>query len=166
MHRESVDLMLANYRETLARCGFLEKQIPVLEQKAASMRKTMVEDSIYVAQSLSGMPHGTNISDPTARVAVKFASGEVTDEVRQIEEEIVQKRCELVQKQTSVAFVEAWLESLNAKERLIIERQVIDKLYWREVVRHYEVSFGEIYSKHALKDMRDKAMQKIYRIAQ
>ena len=166
MQRESVDNILTNYREHLARCAYLEKEIPAMERMAASMRKTMIEDSVRVTQTLSDMPHGTDISDPTGRLAMMFASGGVTEHVRQIEEEIAEKKRELAQKQTTLFFVEAWLKSLNEKERLVVEKQVLDKLYWRDVAWHYENVFGEVYSKHALKDMRDKALRKIYRIAQ
>ena len=94
-----------------------------------------------------------------------FASGGVTAHVRQIEEEITEKKCELAQKRVTVIFVGAWLKALNEKERFVVEKQVIDKLFWRDVVRFYDRTFGDAYSKHGLKSIRDNALQKIYRIA-
>lgn len=166
MNKEIVDTMLSNYRDYLARCEYLDSEIPELERLASHMRERMIEDSIHVTQTLSDLPHGTDISDPTGHLALMFASGGVTDHVRQIEEEIAKKKREREQKKISVHFVDAWLKSLNEKEKLLVEKQVIDKLYWREVIRHYENAFGELYSKHALKAIRDKALKRIYDVAQ
>ena len=165
MQKESVDAMLSNYREHRARCEYLECEIPELERLAASMRETMVEDTVSCTQVISDMPRGTSISDPTGRLAMMFASGGVTEHVRQIEEEITEKKRELAQKRVTVIFVGAWLKALNEKERFVVEKQVIDKLFWRDVVRMYDRAFGEAYSKHGLKAIRDAALQKIYRIA-
>ena len=160
-----MDEMLSNYREHLARCEYLECELPELERLARSMRETMVEDTVSVTQVLSDMPRGSSISDPTGRLAMKFASGGVTEHVRQIEAEIVEKGRELSTKRVTVVFVGAWLKALNEKERFVVEKQVIDKLFWRDVVRMYDRAFGEAYSKHGLKAIRDAALQKIYRIA-
>lgn len=166
MQKDSVDAMLSNYREHLARCEYLECEIPELERLAACMRETMVEDTVSCTQAISDMPRGTTISDPTGRLALMFASGGVTEHVRQIEKEIADKKAELAQKRVTVIFVGAWLKALNEKERFVVEKQVIDKLFWRDVVRSYDRVFGEAYSKHGLKSIRDNALQKIYRIAE
>ena len=166
MQKESVDAMLSNYREHLARCEYLECEIPVLERLAEGMRKTMIEDAVSCTQVISDMPRGTSISDPTGRLAMIFASGGVTDHVRQIEKEIAEKRRELMHKRVTVIFVGAWLKALNEKERFVIEKQVIDKFFWRDVVRMYDRTFGEAYSKNGLKSIRDNALQRIYRIAE
>lgn len=165
MQRESVDTMMSNYNTHLARCEYLQHEIQELERLAARARETMVEDSIHVTPTLSGIPHGTDISDQTGRLAMMFADGGVTDRVKQIEEEIATKKRELDEKRVTVFFVRAWLKALNEKERLVVEKQVIDKLFWRDVVRFYEHTFGEAYSKHGLKKIRDDAMEKIYQIA-
>ena len=112
------------------------------------------------------MPRSTDPSDPTGRLAEKFAEGYVTDHVKQIEAEIVEKTNELSAKTITLLFVGAWLKCLNEKERFVIEKQVIDKLFWRDVIRAYKQLFGDEYSKHGLKAIRDAAMQKIYRIAE
>lgn len=166
MLRESIDEMLACFREHSARCEYLKREIPRLEHTAHIMRKNMVEDSISVTAVLSDIPHGSGVSDPVGRLAEKLADGYVTDHVRQIEEEIAKKRAELQHKSITVEFVPIWLEALNSKERFIVEKQVLDKLFWREVAREYEQQFGEMYSKHGLKAIRDAALAKIYRIAE
>lgn len=166
MQKESVDAMLSNYREHLARCEYLECEIPELERLVLSLRETMIEDTVACTQVISGMPHGTSISDPTGRLAVMFADGGVTESVRLLECEIAEKKRELAQKRVTVIFVGAWLKVLNEKERFVVEKQVIDKLFWRDVVRSYDRAFGDVYSKHGLKSIRDGALQKIYRIAE
>lgn len=158
--------MLSNYREHLARCEYLECEIRELERLAANMRESMVEDTVSCTQVISDMPGGTALSDPTGRLAMMLASGGVTERVKEIEEEISDKKRELAQKRVTVIFVDAWLKALNEKERFIVEKQVIDKLFWRDVIRFYDRAFGDAYSKHGLKSIRDNALQKIYRIAE
>lgn len=166
MNRESVDAMLACYREHLARCEYLEHAIPELKKLASSMREHMIDESVSITPVLSDMPRGSGISDPTGRLAEKFAEGFVTDHVKQIEAEIAEKTRELSAKTITVVFVGAWLKCLNEKERFVVEKQVIDKLFWRDVVRAYKQLFGDEYSKHGLKAIRDSALEKVYRIAE
>lgn len=166
MQKESVDTMLSNYREHLARCEYLECEITELECLVKHLRNTMIEDTVSCTQVISDMPRSTAISDPTGRLAMMFASGGVTEHVQQIEDEITEKKLELAQKRVTVIFVEAWLKVLNEKERFVVEKQVIDKLFWRDIVRLYDRVFGDAYSKHGLKSIRDNALHKIYRVAE
>lgn len=165
MQKESVDLMLGNYREYTARCEFLEQEIRELERIAADLRRTMITDALSGSQNLSGMPHGTSVSSPTERIAIKFADGYVPDYIVDIEKEIASKKDELCRKTPTVVFVTAWLKGLSEKERFVIESKTIGGAFWRELIYAYQQRFGEVYSKQGLKKIRDRALEKIYRIA-
>ena len=137
MQKESVDLMLGNYREYTARCEFLEQEIQELERIAADLRRTMMTDALSGSQNLSGMPHGTSVSSPTERIAIKFADGYVPDYIVDIEKEIASKKDELRRKTPTVVFVTAWLKGLSEKERFVIESKTIGGAFWRELIYAY-----------------------------
>ncbi len=165
MRKESVDLMLGNYRKYAARCEFLEQEIQVLERIAAGLRQTMIADALSGSQNLSGMPHGTAVGNPVERIAIKFADGYVPDYIVDIEKEIQRKKEELRRKTPTVVFVTAWLKGLSEKERFVIENKTLGGAFWREMIDAYHQRFGEVYSKQGLKKIRDRALEKIYQIA-
>lgn len=162
---ERVDEMLKSYRECIGRCGHLEYEIQERRDMIESLRKTMVEDSVLGAQPMSGMPRGGKLSDPTARIGAAVADGCMTDDMKFLQKEIDELEYELRKRKIVVHFVAAWLDGLNEKERWIIEKQVIDGAYWREVIFSYKAKFGDEYSKDGLKRIKKNALNKIYRIA-
>ena len=160
-----VDEMLKSYRESIGRCGHLEYEIKERQNTIESLRKTIVEDSVLAGQPMSGMPRSGKISDPTGQIGSAAADGCMTEEMKELQKEINALEAELRIKKIVVHFVDAWLDGLNEKERWIIEKQVIDGAYWREVIFSYKTKFGEEYSKDGLKRIKKNAMNKIYRIA-
>jgi len=166
MNAEKVDEFLLNYREYAARCDFLEKEIKELERLAAEMRSTFIEDNVSITQVLSDMPRGSNISDPTGRLAMMAVSGYTPDYIREIENEITQKKSEYRFKLPVVVFVESWLNVLTPRERFVIEKKTIAGMFWRDIVVAFKKEFGEEYSRHGLKNIRDNAIIKIHKIAQ
>ena len=68
MQREAVDQCLANYREYSARCSFLEHEIEELKLLAEKLRNSAVADAITITAQMTGMPHGTEITDPTGKI--------------------------------------------------------------------------------------------------
>ncbi len=166
MQPEMVDQCLANYREYSARCSFLEHEIHELRSLADRLRSTAVEDAVTINQVMNGMPHGTDLSDPTGRIAIRFADGYVPDYIVEIENEIRQKEGELRYKTATIVFVEAWLKVLNKRERFVIENKTIGGMFWRDLISAYKSEFGEEYSKQGLKKVRDRAVAKIYKVAE
>ena len=111
------------------------------------------------------MPRSGKVSDPTAQIGIAAADGLMTSEMKNIFQEIRELERELRGQRIVVHFVTAWLNGLNEKERWIIEKQVIDGAYWREVIFGFKAKFGDEYSKDGLKRIKRSAMNKIYRIA-
>ena len=166
MKPEQVDECLRNYKEYSARCEFLQHDIHEMKMLVERLRQNALTDAVSISSpSLSGMPHGNDISDPTGNVAIKFADGFVPQYIVDMEKEIQAKEAEYREKFPTIVFVEAWLKALNARERLIVEGKMINGLFWRELVNAYRNEFDEVYSKHGLKGILDRALDKIYKVA-
>lgn len=157
--------MLGNYREYAARVAFLEKEIPQLEKLVAELKHSIVDDEVNITQVISDMPHGSGISDPTGRLGAMIAEGFTPQRIVEIEQEISRKKSELDFKQPTVVFVDAWLMGLNARERFLIQRKVIDNDMWRNIIYDFSTTYGEHYSKEGLKRILDNGLTKIFEIA-
>lgn len=166
MQAEKVDEFLEKYHEYAARCSFLEKEIKELSRLVDELKSRIIEDNVNVTPSLTGMPRGSGISDPTGRLGTLVADSFTPDYIAAIENEISDKRREYNEKITVVIFVDSWLEVLTKRERYVIENKILCGMFWRELVRGYKEVFGEDYSKQGLKKIRDRAVEKIKRVAQ
>lgn len=166
MTPEAVDKMLEHYRENKARCELLKKMIAELRDTAASARATMRADAANGVQVLTGMPHGSGVSNPTERCGMLFASGYVPEGIQEIEDEIARYENELRYKSIPVSFLESLLDGLTKKEYLIVYGKYIDGLTWRELADSHQKQFGVYISLDAMKRINKKAKQKLYQIAQ
>lgn len=167
MRREKVDEMLKAYRFEVGRCGHLEAEISQLEKAIQQATATLDEDVTAVKpQQLSGMPHGSTVGSPTERLGIMLASGWIPDEIREMQDELKETRQEYERPYFTVMFVTAWLNGLPERERWIVEHQVIDGEYWKEVITKFNAAFQEDASKDSLKRLKQRAMEKIYRMAE
>lgn len=167
MRREKVDEMLKAYRFEVGRCGHLEAEISQLEKAIQQATATLDEDVTAVKlQQLSGMPHGSTVGNPTERLGIMLASGWIPEEIREMQDELKETRQEYERRYFTVMFVTAWLNGLPERERWIVEHQVIDGEYWKEVIAKFNAAFQEDASKDSLKRLKQRAMEKIYRMAE
>lgn len=167
MRREKVDEMLKAYRFEVGRCGHLKTEIGQLEKAISCATATMDEDIITIqAQQLTGMPHGTTVGNPTERLGIMLASGWIPNDITEMQDELKKARQEYDQRHANVLFVTAWLNGLPERERWIVEHQVVDGEYWKEVAAKYKTAFLEDYSKDSLKRLKQRAMEKIYKMAE
>ena len=163
---EKADQMLRDYKVFLGRCKYLTALICELKAEAAAWRENLADELAGVgAQNLDGMPHGTTVGNPTERLGIMLAEGFTPDGLKTLEEQIVDYQRELNEKSVTVHFVEAWLDGLTEKERWIVQMQVIEGAYWREIVMEYHRRYGEEYSREGLKKIRDAAVRKIHQMA-
>ena len=166
MTQERVDTMLHNYREYVGRCKYLAAEIDEMTEDLKTLKASSYSDAVAPgAQNLNGMPHGTDVSSPTERIAVMFASGSKPTYIVELEKIIEELKCEYRRKWTTVVFVESWLQCLTDRERWIIVQQVIDGVTWRELTMQYEHCFGEARTRDGLKKLKQKALSKIYKTA-
>ena len=168
MEPEQVDEYLAQYREAVGRVGFLEVQVPFLKD---DLRKR--EESLAAYHALDtpvreeGMPHGSGTGNPVEKIVLKYANGGYPEELWKDRNDLEALESELRRKRRVVNCVNAWMRGLNEREAWIINHKVIDSDYsWREVIMMYRLQYGEEYSRDALKRVKDRAMEKIYRFAE
>ena len=158
--------MLRDYKVFLGRCKYLTALIPELKAEAAYWKQNIAEDITSLGgQNMDGMPHGTKIGNPTERFGIMLAEGYTPEGLQRLEQQIDEYEKELKEKRPTIVFVEAWLGGLTEKERWIVQMQVIEGAYWREIVTAYHVKYGEEYSREGLKKIRDGALNKIYQMA-
>ena len=167
MTPERIDEILARYRSDTGRCGCLEMQIRELETAIQRARANLVEDLASVrSQEITDMPKGTATGNPTEKVRILLASGWVTGEIHEMEAQLALLREEYGQRSFGVLYIDNCLKGLSPKERWIVENQVIDGEYWKEVVAKFKADFHEDTSKDSLKRLKQRALDKIYRMAE
>lgn len=167
MTHETVDAMLKEYKYALGRCGHLEAEIRQLDRQIEAAKQDRAADLAAVKpQQITDMPHGTQVGNPTEKFGLMLASGWESDYIKDLQD----KRAELADKlsecKLTVDFVTSWLSGLNDRERWIIEQQIIEARFWKEVQTDYRRQFEEICSKDTLKRLRARAMEKIYKMAE
>ena len=152
--------ILKNYRPLRARCAYLQSQLEMLERFLRICEGEMIEDQVTMSQAITGMPHGSGVGDPTARLAMDIASGKVTEFVKQIWQEIEQTREELDRTSPDVRTVEIVLEALNERERILLEMKMIDEYSWAEILGTMKRKYSNSYSKRSLQRLLDRAIDK------
>jgi len=166
MRHEKVDEMLKAYRFEVGRCGHLEIEIMQLEKEIARCKRMAAEEASSVQpQQLTGMPHGTTVSSPTERIGIMLASGWQPEYIVEMEKELTLLQDEYSERKLTVLFVSSWLQGLSERERWIVEHQVIDGEYWKDIATAYKLAYSEESSKDSLKRLKSKAMSKIYEMA-
>lgn len=166
MTRDRVDAILKGYRFDVGRCGHLAQEIQLANEKLNRLLSDEVTAMISPKpQQITDMPRGTAIGNPTEKFGLMLASGYSTEESKSLEIKIAAMDDEYKERRSRVVFVESWLSGLTERERWMVETQVIDGTFWKDVGVQYAQRFGENVSKDTLKRLRDKAMAKIYDMA-
>ena len=166
MTKERVMEMLKTYRFELGRCGHLQAEIAALNLKYKQTEHDLTIAMVSPgAQVLSDMPRGTSVGNPTERYAMRLVEGLHDADLKEIEEKIAALEAEHQERSTTVMYVQSWLSGLAERERWVVEAQVIDGVFWRDVCSRYRQHFEEDCSKDTLKRYRDRALDKIYEMA-
>ena len=167
MTHEQVDQMLSRYRESKGRVGHLEMYIQMTRAEVEIWKRHLLHDAaLATPDRVEGMPHGTDVGNPVENIVVAYVDGHMPDELRTLIRLLDASERELKELQTIIRFVDGWMSGLSDRESWIINHKVIDTDYsWREIMMMYRVKFGEEHSRDALKRIKDKAMDKIYRYA-
>lgn len=167
MQPEEVDAMLSGYLENLGRYQHLEQAVKGLEKRFNAIRNAaLANEAGPGGQRLDGMPHASGVGNPVARVACRFADGDYPDYVKPYKAELDRALVQKDAAENRVHYVDAWMGGLNDIESWVVKNQVIGGLPWQETMRKYSADFGVACSKDRLKRIRDKALDKIYRMAE
>ena len=165
MTKESVIQYLGQYLECSARCEYLEREIPRLENIINSLKNDIIENEVHITQIISDMPRGSTTSDPTAILAMKIANGYEPGDIQEIEAEISQKKTERRYKELIVWTINTGLDALTPKERFLVEHKYIQEDFWRNIVEEFNQQFGEAYNnKDTLKRLLNKGLETMIRV--
>lgn len=154
--------MLSDYRRCAARRDFLKAQIPLAERQLAEEKESMLENAVLPGRA-PGTPGGGGPGNPTARLAVKFASGYQPQYIREMAGDLRRMQDELQECDTVCRCVDAWRTALNERERLVIDLHVIGGESYAEVLEAFARRFPAtaITSRDGLRRMKQRAMAKI-----
>ena len=167
MTRDAVDKLLSEARQNKGRLKHLEAEMARLDAEIALARRNLSYDAAVAhSYELSDMPRGTAISQPTERIGLQLASGWEPDYIKAREQEKMLYEQEKNERYLNDMFVTAWLKGLPERERWLIETQVIDGVFWRDVLIRYRQKFGTDASKDTLQRVKARAMEQIYEMAQ
>ena len=159
--------MLSKYRESKGRIGHLEIYIQMTRPEVERWKENLLHDAaLSTPNHEEGMPHGSGAGNPVESIVIAHLSGMMPDELRTMIRLLDSAERELKDLKIIINFVDGWLSGLSDRECWIINHKVIDTDYsWRELMMMYRVQFGEDHSRDALKRIKDKALEKIYRYA-
>lgn len=164
---ETVEEMLKTYRFEVGRCGHLETEIALTEREIEVAKSNLAGDLAGPgAQTITDMPRGTTVGNPTEKLGMMLASGYKSDEIRELEAKLGELTAEYNERKKTVDYVSSWLAGLPERERWMVEMQIIDGVIWREILSKYPERFGEYRSKDTLKRIRDRALDMIIDMAE
>ena len=159
--------MLAKYRESMGRVGHLETYIQMIRPEIELWKRNLLRDAaLSTPDRVEGMPHGSGVGKPVENIVLAYVDGYMPEELRVLIRQLESTERELKELTMIIHFVNGWMSGLSERECWIINHKVIDTDYsWREIMMMYRVQFGEDHSRDALKRIKDRAMDKIYRYA-
>ena len=96
---------------------------------------------------------------------MRLLEGLHDQELQEIDVKIAALEDEYNTRHLTVMYVQSWLAGLTERERWVVEAQVIDGVFWKDVCSRYRQHFEEDCSKDTLKRYRDRALDKIYAMA-
>lgn len=164
---EQAEQMLTEYKASVGRCNYLKCAIQEAEKELSYWKAKQYEDAISTGTAiLDGMPHGTNISRPTERIALILAMGYEPEHISEAEERLAELREELRRKEMVVMFVSAWLEGLSEKERWLIEQVYFENATYNDTARAYTERYNEPMSREGIRRLKKATTDKIAEMAQ
>jgi len=166
MTRERVMSMLKGYRFEVGRCGHITAEIAELERQYKQLEYDLTTAMVAPrAQQITDMPHGTEVGNPTERYAMRLVEGLKDADLDALRVKLAALESEYNERNVTIMYVESWLSGLPERERWVIEAQVIDGVFWKDVCCRYRQRYGEDCSKDTLKRCRDRALERVYEMA-
>ena len=165
MTQEQVDIMMRDYKTNKARCEHLRIQLLELETNIrAEIEKAIAEDSIH-AQQYSDLPHATDITRPVEELVMKYLGGYTPPLIQSMREEHKTLTQEHECCASCVGYVDGWMIALGEREQKVIRLQVLEGLFWRDILVTISKQYGNIFSQSGLRKIKRNALKKIYTIA-
>ena len=166
MEQEQVKRMLADYRRCAARRECLRIEMDMAREQIEREREAALENAVLPGRGIE-MPPGGEPGDPTARVAVKYASGYEPVYIREMEADLNRMRDEMRECETVCRYVDVWRGALNERERLVIDRHMIGGETYAETLEALAAQYPAcgVTSVDGIKCLNRRAMEKIYAAA-
>lgn len=165
MMPNEVDAMLREYKTCMARGTHLRIEIEKMENLILKEIKNAIGEEALHAQQYSGMPHGSDMGSPVEDLVFKYLGGYTPPMVHVMQDELARMRREQTQCEKCVQYVDGWMQALNEREQEVVRLQVIDGMYWGEILYRFAHQHSGIFSKSSLRRIKAKALEKIYRVA-
>lgn len=163
---EQSEKMLREYKMCVGRYKYLCSAIAEAEKDLAYWRARLAEDLVSGGVSvLDGMPHGTDVGNPTECVALKLAMGYVPQHITEAETRLSELREEKRQKEMVVVFVDAWLDGLTEKERWIVEQIYFEGSTYNDTARAYTERYSTPISRDGIRRLKKAAADRIAEMA-
>lgn len=167
MTPERIDEIIKSYRFDKGRCGHILMEMQTIEKQITAEKNFIAIDlAAPHAQQITDMPRGTGISNPTEKHGIMLADGYKSPELIALENKLNALQSEYDKCIENTSYVEVWFSGLSERERWVVESQVVDGLSWKSTVADYISKFGDDTSKDTLKRIKDKAMKRIYQMAE
>lgn len=172
MTQEQINGALANYKQMIGRCGHIDIEVERLQKSIARAHECYTRDLASPGIShITGMPRGGAMGRPTEQAALSLAEGEGFErsfygaQARECEHQIRELRAELDEKRMLIAYVQSWLEGLTERERWVIERHIIEREIWYDIIPQFNARFVDNITRDRLKRLQKQALERIYAMA-
>lgn len=165
MTREQVVDYLNGYAAYKARADFLAIRA---EELGGIIREVKAHAAYYATSTTpayTGMPGGGPVESKVERIAITLAEGRLPGDLRELETEAEEVRVERQMCERRCRCVDAWLNVLNPRERLVITEHCLNGRVWRETAEMFNRAFNEGYSKSGLKAVMERGVDKICEVA-
>ena len=133
-------------------------RIKQLQAKAEALTAQIEYETAqhYAAQTLGAqqydcMPRGTATTDPTATNACMRADLVLPSEIHAMQRERQRLEVTIANIQVSVTYVDAWLESLNERDRYIVRQKTVEGVSWRDLEVEFEEEWGYHFSNSTMR---------------
>lgn len=148
----------AYIRRLLVRWGKAKRSAKEIDKKIASIKERMEAVADIRPQVLSGMPHGSDITDPTARSAIKLMAAKERYNLQMAE------MLERINDDMSfVAFMDATLDEFPANQRRVIELKYnfYEHFYSRDMPSNTRVGVKMDKSPKAIEHLEERAIDRM-----
>lgn len=162
MSPERLEKLLTEYYPNRQRAAWLQHKLGTLNRYLIIAKGQMINDGVSLSQAITGMPHGSGTGDPTAKLAIRIASGEVSNFVKEIEFDIREIESELAAVRADLEITEAALETLNDIQYELVEARKLSGMSWDATVEIINSQHSGAYSKRSLQRLMEKITEKLY----
>lgn len=161
MTRDELVEMLRAHKVTRARRANLAIEA---EEMLIRINRAAANDAVVMANRApggDGTPRGNRISKPVEAAGIRSMDGDVSEQMAMWLEESKQMQEELLRLGRMNDRVENAMRALSERERVVVERHIMDGVSWAELVAMSPRIFGVTLSRGTLRRIKDGALDKM-----